>query len=386
MRDATGREGEARATAENAVQIMTVHQAKGLQFAIVVLGDAGSGHIPTPKIILDQELGLLAPPQREDDQEPAILQAAQLREKSQEEAEGDRLLYVAATRVRDKLILNGAVTLKKDNRCSVRGWLRALDPCLNLSSQAIECNLNGDRALDISLDSATVTALCTVYEPHYQPSTVAPAPAPPGGAVQKAWSSALVEPAPARSERWQDEEIAPLSPVTGDANGQPAPHIVGHLLHEALAVWHFPDPQGDDEFRSWLKARARQRGLIGREQLEITVEQVCEVLLRLRDSALYDDISRAEQCLHEVPYVLQDEERFEQGRIDLLYRLDGVWHVVDFKTEPVHDLQYQVKAHRSQLERYRKAVQQILDQDPRCSICFLDYKGQVRSAPLPGEA
>ncbi|HSM54770.1 MAG TPA: UvrD-helicase domain-containing protein [Candidatus Sulfomarinibacteraceae bacterium] len=383
VRDATGREGEARATAENAVQIMTVHQAKGLQFAIVVLGDAGSGHVPTPKIILDPELGLLAAPKREDDEQPAILKAAQLREKSQEEAEARRLLYVAATRVRDKLILNSAVTLKKDNRCSVRGWLRELDPCLNLSSQAIECDMNGARAIDVPLEAATIAARCTVYEPHYRPSAVAVQPSPTTGETQTAWSSALIERTPTWNERWQDEEIAPLSPVSSDANGEPAPHLVGRLIHEALAVWQFPDPQGDDGFRAWIKARARQRGISQQEQVQLAVEQVCKVLLRLRRCALYDDVSRAEQCLHEVPYVLQDDRAFEQGRIDLLYRLDGQWHVVDFKTETAHDLESQVSAHRPQIRRYHRAVQQILGQAPRCFLCFLDYKGQIRNEPVP---
>ena len=65
LRDAGTREGEARATSEGAVQIMSVHAAKGLEFPVVVLGDIGAEKGSRTKVLIDAGLGVLLPLQAE---------------------------------------------------------------------------------------------------------------------------------------------------------------------------------------------------------------------------------------------------------------------------------------------------------------------------------
>ena len=124
LRDSGTREGEARATAEGAVQIMTIHAAKGLEFPVVIIGDVTRGGGRGGGLLIDPDLGLLLPVRDDQRQLPAIYRLGKARSDDQEEAESDRLLYVAATRAREKLILSGCIDLNKDG--SIRklgGWL-----------------------------------------------------------------------------------------------------------------------------------------------------------------------------------------------------------------------------------------------------------------------
>jgi ATP-dependent exoDNAse (exonuclease V) beta subunit len=109
------REGEATIEETGAVKIMTVHKSKGLEFPIVWLVDATYGGNTDRSILASHpDLGI-AINQREDDQileKPAPVAAfklIKLIERQMDNAEKKRLLYVAATRAREHLIISGAL-------------------------------------------------------------------------------------------------------------------------------------------------------------------------------------------------------------------------------------------------------------------------------------
>ncbi len=126
---AGGDESNAIVDAEDAVNLMTVHAAKGLEFPVVVVANLakGSGGTPDP-------IRVVPPPFREGEVgEPAVAigehQSDADRDADARDAEeSKRLLYVAVTRARDRLYL--ATTVDRTGRFTpLKGSLgRVLSP------------------------------------------------------------------------------------------------------------------------------------------------------------------------------------------------------------------------------------------------------------------
>jgi len=97
--------------AENAVALMTIHGSKGLEWPIVVIPDLTRGQPNNyPPVYFDPAWGVAVPWfDREGKKQPPVLYVwLQKLQKQREDAEALRLLYVAFTRSRDRLILSGA--------------------------------------------------------------------------------------------------------------------------------------------------------------------------------------------------------------------------------------------------------------------------------------
>ncbi|MCC6799907.1 MAG: UvrD-helicase domain-containing protein, partial [Anaerolineae bacterium] len=128
------REGEATVEAEDAVKLMSVHASKGLEFPIVALFDTTWSRQDASEVFtLDPDAGPACDPPHEapkDDKTPkpfAVRWAKKLSAR-REQAENRRLLYVAATRASDYLILSGTPDQhgRYPKGCWLHQWLGAL--------------------------------------------------------------------------------------------------------------------------------------------------------------------------------------------------------------------------------------------------------------------
>ena len=111
------REGEAIIEeSRGAVQIMTIHAAKGKEFPIVILPCLDRRGRTDSEPFIDEAFGIGFSPLKPNDgyreTEPSII--AHMKNQSSEKAtaEKKRLLYVGATRARDRLILSGTLSEK----------------------------------------------------------------------------------------------------------------------------------------------------------------------------------------------------------------------------------------------------------------------------------
>jgi ATP-dependent helicase/nuclease subunit A len=132
-------EPEAQTTLENAnvVRLMTIHQAKGLEFPVVFLPDMGhSIHQPSNRIIFDEERGLAATYYRtstESYEETMTHREIKELNQKKDQAESKRLLYVAVTRARDYLVLSGEKPARKGGTC----WREWLDQFLEHNQELV---------------------------------------------------------------------------------------------------------------------------------------------------------------------------------------------------------------------------------------------------------
>jgi ATP-dependent exoDNAse (exonuclease V) beta subunit len=96
----------------DAVRLMTIHAAKGLEFGVVCLADLGrAGNGQPPDLLLDGERIGLRLASLDGSEPRACLHYEELYEERRraEQAEEERVVYVGMTRARERLLLSGAV-------------------------------------------------------------------------------------------------------------------------------------------------------------------------------------------------------------------------------------------------------------------------------------
>ena len=341
------------------VQLMTVHKAKGLEFPLVAIADAAYEHRGSAgKILLHPDLGLLLD-LKDDDYHPTAWQLATRLESDRDDAEDCRLLYVAATRAEEKLLISGHVKLKKDESLNLAGWLDRLAAVAGLD----EIQLSGEMSTPQTFPIKLAGLSTTLYPTSTGTASDSPLPLgdPHAGAGGPGVRSDLLEPIlpaalPVADEKFHACEYDPPQRVWRVVSTTKRPRapawLVGHLVHEALRRWRFPG----DGFEDFLRPFALESGLTDPAEIHATIQDARRLLERFRVHPLYAEMDSAERH-HEVPYFLPEG----RGVIDLLYRTPSGWCIADFKTDEVRSDAEALAAIRQngydrQVARYAEAV------------------------------
>lgn len=399
LRDVSVREGEAQALAAGAVQIMTVHQAKGLEFPIVVIGDVSRASPQIRDVIIDDRFGVVPPITVErlttgTAEQPevnrmgsAVFRFALQREKDHQDAESDRLLYVAATRAKEKLLLSGVLSgIKKDGTpYSLQGWLEKLGTPLGLDDIQIPYDPQGERIHTFHIGNTTSPFLCNVYEPGSyeiqimesdEPSLAADVP--DNLVLLNALEAMDRDEDIKREER--ERQIWRVVPRI-DYPAAPA-WLIGKLVHRAISQWMFPS-WDQDRLRAWVRREAESSGLSGEPNTREAAKQTILLLENFQAHPIYTEMNSAQRRYHEIPYSVERCGQIEMGMIDALYQQNGDWVLVEFKTDRVdndEEIEYllQKKDYLDQVGKYLSVAEGMLDQRPRPVLCFLNYQRGVK--------
>ena len=108
-------------SASDRIRVMTVHGAKGLEAPIVILPDTAQRKSTLKdEILMAEDLAIWGTPK---DMQPDLVAAAYDAQKARQDAERDRLLYVAMTRAETWLIVAAAGELGKDGK----SWFETIE-------------------------------------------------------------------------------------------------------------------------------------------------------------------------------------------------------------------------------------------------------------------
>jgi ATP-dependent helicase/nuclease subunit A len=348
--DAAGvKELEAVAEEEGAgaVRLLTIHAAKGLEFKVVVVADAGRERPPTTgeEIIClpDGRFGFkVVDPLTGRRVAASGYDEVRSAEEAAGEAERLRLYYVAMTRAIDKLIVAGSIDPARRDPKTPIGWvLDRLDVgelddgevvrgearlLLRIDRHAPEPVAESDAApaeAQLSLFESAASAPA-VNVPALPP--LEPVAAPPVEPVRRLSYSALAlfERCP---YRFYAERLAGMRPVDGNgripgASGMAASEI-GDSVHRLLERVDLasPEPPSLDQVLGWYPGATTSE----LERIGGLVEAYCESTLAARLAGL-DGVSS------ERPFAFEHDGVLFHGVLDVLH-LDGNRALVaDFKS------------------------------------------------------
>lgn len=357
--------GEAPAEAVDAVKLMTVHASKGLEFPWVVLGDAGRSKSPPIKqpVLFDKTTGLAFSTGRYS----LHFQLSKQREEKESLAELDRLLYVALTRAKDKVIVNGVRKLDKYGILVSGTWLYDL-------SKALNDNLEGENPilhLGESVYSVFVTA--PIDPPYWH------------GGTHKAQISAIGPDAMLLqnmiAEKTTAENELENTPRATKSAFHKSRDIVrmseGSLAHKAIELDLDPD---DANFCDFARGFIYDQGISDAEVIEDMIVRVQKLLRGYYAHPVAEAVRSAEKIYHELRYTLPAEGYAISGIIDLLVKLPDGWVILDFKTDMIRseeEFKAALDTYRPQLQRYKAALYNVQRISAVPKICFLDDHGEV---------
>ena len=336
------------------IRLLTIHSAKGLEFKVVVVADAGRDRArPDADEILclpDGRLGFRpADPDTGKRLTTAEYEAVRTAEQAAEEAERRRLYYVAMTRAIDRLIVSGAVGERGPDERTPIGWvLDRLDLGDLGAAEAVAEIERGEARVLVRLDRHAPESEAVVADPAVleqlelfelaengaaaveapELAPLAEIPTPPLHRVRRLSYSALSL-FERCSYRYFAERVVGLRPA--DAAGTVPGHSglaateIGDAVHALLEVVDLRAPEVPADLVERVRARYPAATDEEIERIRGFVASYCASDLAARIASL-------DGATAELPFAFEHDGVLLHGRIDVLHREGARAIVLDYKT------------------------------------------------------
>ena len=359
------RELEAVAEEEggDAVRLLTIHAAKGLEFKVVVVADAGRDKAPPASdeilALSDGRFGFrVADPITSERRGAYAYDEVKEARRAEERAERLRLYYVAMTRAVDRLIVSGSIDpVRTADETTPIGWvLGRLDARAEIESaerEPIELEREGARVI-LRVDRHVEGEPEVVAEPVAEDGQLAlfagddagalpalvPAlpplvdvPAPPLHRVRRLSFSALAL-FERCSYRYYAERVVGMRPTDERAAVPGTPGLaateIGDAVHRLLELVNLQEPLPPDDLEALVREWYPRVSGEELERIAAFVRSYCESELARRVATLSG--ARPER-----PFAFEHDAVLLHGRLDVLQQDGSRALVVDYKTNTLEE-------------------------------------------------
>ena len=381
-------EGESVLAEENvdAVRIMSIHKAKGLEFPIVVLAGSQSGtdgRQTSEEALFDWATGLAGLRVGPIADLAGVYIAEKARVRAEEEQK--RVFYVAMTRAREHLIVSCAPT----ERRSSGSFLSMLDDSLGEDIESVEST----KTVRVGNGIVQIQAISqSLAPPGRGPSKLKNGKEPSWQFFIDTWTgrrerheSVLKKPlfvTPTLLKREEEWTEATRYSLHGRVRRSLA-LVVGNLTHRCLQQWDFG--AASESYRTQV-ADFVERSLpdeMRRDRKKILCE-LEEIFGAFIQSKIYAELAAARILGREVPLLMPWDGQIMEGIIDLIYEHDGLLYLADYKTDTIgrEALSEAATLYHHQAHIYCEAIRQSLRREvARFKLIFLRLGEIVEIVP-----
>jgi ATP-dependent helicase/nuclease subunit A len=339
------------------VRIMNLHKAKGLEADVVFLADPCGGFDPRVDVHIartgEQPEGWFEVVRKNGEHRYTVLgehkdwEQHQATEQPFLDAEQDRLLYVAATRAKNVLVVSRWTTTPRN------GAWTDLAPFLSNASElpvpsCVSAAATPVQDFSAAAQAEAVTEIANAHDRVNQPS----------------WSvtSATAE-ARHVARMTRSDDVATDDPTRVVSKDTPthradAGMAWGTLIHGLLEhAMRFPQATPADLRRlaMWLT--------VEEPQLRTVIDEAIETVQAVAKAEFWTE-AQAGEHYEEAPFAFSEGRVLTSGVIDLLFGSADTWRVRDYKTDSALD----ANNYQQQLDVYRRALEALGSARPEAAL------------------